>query len=290
MKTLRFLFIIYLFIQFHNYPLAQVGFNTQQYFNSFLLNPAMMSIDDKRIISAYSKNVEEKLYSFSFEYPILDLNSNIGFSIEGQTGKSNSGNFFTINKIAFAYSYKFKLSDLTNLRFGFHTSHTAAIVNFPNTKDKWGMHNDYSFGFALVHKKLKVGGSLINLSNKTIANPNSSPFIFNIRSFFVFTSSYEIRMNKNFDLLPGALILMDNRKISLIDFTNYLSIKKKVFLGFTYRDADDEFYRDEKEWIILIGAKFWKKLNFQMSFTNYNIFNNFNKRGKNAQALIQYRF
>lgn len=265
MNRLKLLFIITFFLPFSNYTSAQVNFTTHQYYNPFSINPAMISIDDKKVLSFYSKNIDARNNFYSFEFPVEDLNSNIGISVNRfvRTGSTSTR---VLNKYNFAYSYKYKISETTNLRLGMQLTYIAGSVfeNSTSTRD-WTMLNDYSFGFALVRGNLKLGGSLINLSDREVFYQGSSFFVIRQVSHVVFSSSYKISLPLDFDFIPAVLIRVDDKTISFTDLTSYISYKEKIFMGLTYREAGDDFYDNEKEFIILAGVKLWKKLNVQIS-------------------------
>lgn len=288
MIKLKFISFLFLSLLFLKSSFSQIDFPTHQYFYTFLLNPAMAGMDDKKVISLYRKNINSKNTILSGEFPSKILNSNIGIILSNNDNGSSV--FFTgkstKNEFGLAYNYNFQLSDFAKLRLGFQFTHIAATYdNFSfNLDAEWFTANDFNLGAAIISHDFKFGIGILNILNPTVDGRTARYPIIDKKRNTVFTFSYNCRLNQKFELIPAVLISIENKKILVSDFSLYFNFRKKVFWGATLRHGKNQQEETVRNLIGLLGVQFKEKLNFQISI------NLKNQSDAYFQFLTQYKF
>lgn len=276
-----------------------IDFNSSSnyhFFNPYAFNPAMAGIEDKRQINFDWNREVNHSASMSYEQPVANINSAIGIQYE------YSDKFYgRIHRYGVAYNYGFRWKENSQLRIGAQFSQVnvkmAKNTYFPIEGDKWYSFPAVDFGLAFQHKQFRLGASVQNLFPTEYATFSevTERFINKVGTerTLNFTAANTFRLSKKWDWSVAFLLRfnwnsIDNDSYYFFlygnnnrhDFSSYLSFKKKLTIGTTYRVDYDP------NWIGFVGVKLKEKVNLQFSFNVQK--DTYDPRF--WEALVQYQF
>lgn len=273
------------------------------FFNPYAFNPAMAGIEDKRQFNLNWKRQMNHSINASYEQPINSINSAIGVNYEYYVKEFNE-----VHRYGLAYNYGFRWNEKTQLRLGLQFSQIHAKAKsflLPLDDDEWYNFPSLDLGVAFQYEQLRLGVSVQNLIPKNFAEFSelTETYINQVDTerTLNFSISNVFQITKNWDWSFAALLRFYNHKVieeivyentfptnfysylgneKQHDISNYISFKKRLTVGATYRTQYDPI------WIGFVGVKLKEKLNLQFSF---NV-----KKGEEQprfwEALTQYQF
>ncbi len=239
---------------YNYFPLSNYHF-----FNPFYYNPAMAGIGGKKQINADWNRQYNHAFLVSYEQPIASMNSAIGMNF------LYTSDFFTsIRHFGLAYNYGFQLDDKAVLKLGAQFSQTSMLINnyFTNYEKKWVNAPSMDFGLVFQQQQFRLGISIQNIFPAKIILGQDISSSFEIehgQRQINFSVANTFKLSKKWNLSLAAL-LRNSDSFNIYDFSSYISFRKKLFLGTTYRTEVDN------RWIIFLGLKIKEKVNLQFSF------------------------
>lgn len=241
----------------NNLPLSNFHF-----FNPYYYNPAMAGIEDKKRINTSWNRQMNHSFSASYEQPVSSINSAFGAHF------SYSSNFFTsVRYYGLAYNYRFKIKDKARLNLGVQFSQISlafdeSFLGFSPNISKWYNGPSLDLGLALQVKQFRFGASVQNLFPSQIITADGIGTFFNVDNGerqINFTLANTFRLSEDWDWSLASLFRYAKSQ-DIHDFSSYISFRKKIFFGTTYRTEV------EHHWIAFVGVKIKEKVNLQFSF------------------------
>jgi len=282
--------------------LRMIDFNSISnfhFFNPYAFNPAMAGIEDKRQFNFDWNRQDNHSASISYEQPITSFNSAIGVQYD-----YSERNFGKVHRYGLAYNYGFRWKENTQLRIGMQFSQVNIKLNkysyLPLEENEWYSFPSIDFGLAFQYKQLRLGASVQNLVPKEFPIFNERTEIYDnpidTKRTLNLSAANTFKLSKKWDWSVVFLLRFNShttfnnnnyyyyynfeRNRNQHDFSSYISFRKKVTIGATYRTQFDPI------WIGFVGVKLKEKLNLQFSF---NV-----KKDKYDprfwEALVQYAF
>lgn len=226
---------------------------TQYFFNSQTINPAYVGTWESIGFTALTRyqwvgwDEGPRTYSFSVQSPMNNEKMALGLNII-------SDKFFKEKKFGVwgDYSYKIKVSEVSDLRLGLkagfinYTNNFSEYVLLPDINDPQfygGIENkfipNFGMGLFLNNQNYYVGLSIPKLLHKEITddNPNNYSLQAEFRHYYL-EGGLIINLNEDVLFKPTFLAKTTHGVHGQIDLSANFLIREKIWLGAMYRTSN----------------------------------------------------